>query len=119
MAHEYRANVKWKRSGDTKFTDQRYSRGHQWSFDCGITVPASSSPLSVRLPYSRAEAVDPEEALVAALSSCHMLTFLYLAAKQGYVVDAYADEAVGVMTKNARGKLFVSKVTLRPQISFS
>ena len=66
MAHEYRATVKWKR-GDAKFTDQRYSRGHSWSFDGGITVPASSSPLSVRLPYSVAEAVDPEEAFVAAL----------------------------------------------------
>ena len=73
----------------------------------------------MRLPYSRAEAVDPEEALVAALSSCHMLTFLYLAAKQGYVIDSYADEAVGVMTKNARGKLFVSKVALRPRIAFA
>ena len=113
MAHEYRATVKWTR-GDAKFTDQRYSRGHTWRFDGGITVPASSSPLSVRLPYSVAEAVDPEEALVAALSSCHMLTFLYVAAKQGFVVDAYADEAVGEMTKNERGKLWVSKVTLAP-----
>jgi len=73
----------------------------------------------VRVPYSRAEAVDPEEALVAALSSCHMLTFLYLAAKQGLVVESYEDEAVGVMTKNARGKLFVSKVALRPRIVFA
>jgi organic hydroperoxide reductase OsmC/OhrA len=119
VAHEYKAVIAWKRDAAEAFSDLKFSRAHRWSFDGGITVPASSSPLSVRLPYSRAEAVDPEEALVAALSSCHMLTFLYLAAKQGYVVDAYADEAVGVMTKNARGKLFVSKVTLRPQISFS
>lgn len=118
MAHEYRATLKWTR-GDATFTDQRYSRGHSWSFDGGITVPASSSPLSVRLPYSVAEAVDPEEALVAAVSSCHLLTFLYIAAKQGYVVDSYADEAVGEMTKNERGKLWVSKVTLRPAIVFS
>jgi organic hydroperoxide reductase OsmC/OhrA len=118
MAHEYRATVKWTR-GDAKFTDQRYSRGHSWSFDGGITVPASSSPLSVRLPFSVAEAVDPEEAFVAAVSSCHMLTFLYVAAKQGFVVDSYADEAVGEMTKNERGKMWVSKVTLSPAIAFT
>ena len=118
MAHEYRASVKWER-GDAKFTDQRFSRGHEWSFDGGITVPASSSPLSVRVPFSVAEAVDPEEALVAALASCHMLTFLYLAAKQGFVVDDYADDAAGEMTKNERGKLWVSKVTLSPRITFS
>jgi organic hydroperoxide reductase OsmC/OhrA len=118
MTHEYRATVAWTR-GDAKFTDQRYSRGHSWSFDGGITVPASSSPLSVRLPYSVAEAVDPEEAFVAAVSSCHMLTFLYVAAKQGFVVDSYADEAVGEMTKNERGRMWVSRVTLAPAITFS
>ena len=119
MAHEYRATVTWKREGVATFTDQRYSRGHTWAFDGGITLPASSSPHSVRLPYSVAEAVDPEEALVAAVSSCHLLTFLYLAAKQGYVIDAYADEAVGVMTRNERGKMWVSKVTLAPAITFA
>jgi organic hydroperoxide reductase OsmC/OhrA len=119
MAHEYTATVAWTRGADEPFTDNKYNRGHTWSFDGGVTVPGSSSPLSVRLPYSRADAVDPEEALVAALSSCHMLTFLFLAARQGYVVDAYTDEAVGVMTKNDRGKLFVSKVALRPRIVFS
>ena len=119
MAHEYRATVKWKRDGGVKFTDQRYSRAHRWSFDGGIEVPASSSPLSVRLPYSVAEAVDPEEALVAALSSCHMLTFLYVAAKHGFVIDAYADEAVGEMTKNDAGQMWVSKITLNPAITFS
>jgi organic hydroperoxide reductase OsmC/OhrA len=118
MAHEYRATVAWKRESGAKFTDQRYSRGHTWSFDGGITLPASSSPLSVKLPYSVAEAVDPEEAFVASLSSCHMLTFLYVAAKQGYVVDAYEDQAVGEMTKNERGKMWVSKVTLHPAIVF-
>ena len=119
MAHMYKATVSWKRGPDEPFTDNKYSRGHEWAFDGGVVVPASSSPLSVRLPYSRADAVDPEEALVAALSSCHMLTFLYLAAKQGYVVESYDDEAVGEMTKNARGKLFLSKATLRPRIVFS
>jgi organic hydroperoxide reductase OsmC/OhrA len=118
MAHEYRATVTWKRENGATFTDQRYSRGHSWSFDGGITVPASSSPLSVRLPYSVAEAVDPEEALVAALSSCHMLTFLYVAAQQGFVVDSYEDQAVGEMAKNEAGRMWVSKVTLDPAITF-
>lgn len=119
MAHQYRATVSWRRQSSEPFTDNKYSRAHNWSFDGGVTVSASSSPLSVRLPYSRADAVDPEEALVAAISSCHMLTFLYFAAKQGFVVDSYEDEAVGVMTKNERGKLFVSKAILRPSIAFS
>ena len=119
MAHEYTATVSWKRGDGEPFTDLKFSRAHQWAFDGGVTVPGSSSPLSVKVPYSRVEAVDPEEALVAALSSCHMLTFLFLAAKGGFVVDAYDDEAVGIMTKNERGKLYVSKVTLRPRIAFS
>jgi organic hydroperoxide reductase OsmC/OhrA len=119
MAHEYVATVSWKRGANEPFTDIKFSRAHTWAFDGGVTVAASSSPLSVRLPLSRADAVDPEEALVAALSSCHMLTFLYLAAKQGYVVESYDDEAVGEMTKNARGKLFMSKATLRPRLVFS
>jgi organic hydroperoxide reductase OsmC/OhrA len=119
MSHEYTATVSWKRGASEPFTDIKFSRAHTWTFDGGVTVPASSSPLSVRLPFSRADAVDPEEALVAALSSCHMLTFLYLAARQGYVVDSYDDAAVGVMTKNERSKLFVSKVALRPRIVFS
>jgi organic hydroperoxide reductase OsmC/OhrA len=119
MAHEYTATVAWKRPDGEAFTDLKFSRGHQWSFDGGVTVAGSSSPLSVKVPYSRADAVDPEEALVAALSSCHMLTFLFFAAKGGYVVDSYVDDAVGVMTKNERGKLFVSKTTLRPRIAFA
>jgi organic hydroperoxide reductase OsmC/OhrA len=119
MAHEYTATVSWQRGSSEPFTDNKYSRAHTWTFDGGVTVPASSSPLSVRLPLSRADAVDPEEALVASLSSCHMLTFLYLAAKQGHVVESYDDAAVGIMSKNERGKLFVSKVTLRPRIVFS
>jgi organic hydroperoxide reductase OsmC/OhrA len=117
MTHEYKATVLWQR-GDAKFTDNRYSRGHVWKFD-GIEIPASSAPSSVRLPYSVAEAVDPEEALVAAVSSCHMLFFLAFAAQGGFTVDRYEDAAVGVMTKNERGKLFVSKVTLRPAVTFA
>ena len=118
MAHEYTANVIWTRDGAV-FTDNRYSRGHVWRFDGGVEVPASSSPLSVKLPLSRADAVDPEEALVAAVSSCHMLFFLGFAAKAGFVVDKYEDSPVGIMTKNERGKLFVSKITLSPAVSFS
>jgi organic hydroperoxide reductase OsmC/OhrA len=119
MAHEYTATVSWRRGSSEPFTDNKYSRAHTWTFDGGVTMPASSSPLSVRLPLSRADAVDPEEAMVASLSSCHMLTFLYLAAKQGHVIESYEDAAVGIMSKNERGKLFISKVTLRPRIVFS
>jgi organic hydroperoxide reductase OsmC/OhrA len=119
MAHEYTATIAWKRGAGEAFTDVKFSRAHTWVFDGGVTVPASSSPLSVRVPFSRADAVDPEEALVAALSSCHMLTFLFLSARQGFVVDSYEDAAVGIMTKNERGKLYVSKATLRPRIAFS
>jgi len=117
MSHRYTARVSWSRD-DAVFTDNRYSRAHLWEFDGGITVPASSSPNSVRLPFSRADAVDPEEALVAAASSCHMLSFLFVAAKRGVRVDRYEDDAVGVMTPDERGKLWVSRITLRPRIDF-
>lgn len=118
MAHEYRATVRWSRDG-ADFAGNRYGRGHVWSFDGGVEVPASASPLVVPLPFSREDAVDPEEAFVAAVSSCHMLTFLWAASKKRFVVDAYEDRAVGIMTKNERGKLFVSKITLDPAIAFS
>ena len=118
MAHEYRATVRWTRQAGEVFTDNRYGRGHVWVFDGGIEVPASSAPSSVPLPLSRADAVDPEEAFVAALSSCHMLFFLWFAAKRGFTIDRYEDCAVGVMEKNERGKLFVSRVTLNPAIAF-
>lgn len=116
--HRYEARVTWNREG-AKFTDSRYSRLHEWSFDGGGTVPASASPLTVPLPYSVAEAVDPEEALVAATSSCHMLWFLSTAAKRGFVVDRYADQAFGVMEKNADGKLAFTRITLRPRVDFA
>lgn len=115
---EYAAVVLWSRDGAT-FTDQRYSRGHRWQFDGGVEVPASSSPRVVPLPLSVEAAVDPEEAFVASLSSCHMLWFLSIAAKNGYCVDRYRDHAVGVMRKNDAGKLVVSRVTLRPETVFS
>jgi len=116
--HAYNAKVTWNRDGAV-FTDNKYSRGHEWSFDGGINVPASSSPLTVRPPLSVVEAVDPEEALVASSSSCHMLYFLYFAAKKGFVVDSYVDNAVGLMTKNERGKMTISKIILRPQIIYA
>jgi organic hydroperoxide reductase OsmC/OhrA len=119
MTHEYRAAIRWTRGEDEMFSDNRYSRGHTWSFDGGIEVPGSASPSVVPLPLSREDAVDPEEAFVAAVSSCHMLTFLSIAAKKRFVVDAYEDKALGIMTKNENGKLFVSKVTLDPVIEFS
>ena len=118
MAHEYTATVRWVRDG-AAFEDNRYSRGHVWTFDGGVEVPASASPSIVPLPLSRADAVDPEEAFVAALSSCHMLFFLSFAAKRGFVVDRYEDRAVGVMNKDGRGRLFVGRVTLDPSIDFS
>lgn len=118
MSHRYTAVVEWHRQEGEAFTDNRYSRGHSWSFDGGITVPASSAPSSVRLPFSREDAVDPEEAFVASLSSCHMLTFLYLVAKAGFVVESYRDEASGEMTPNDKGQLWVSSVTLAPVIAF-
>lgn len=115
--HRYSARTAWSRNGAT-FSDNRYSRGHEWSFDGGITVPASASPSIVPAPWSVAEAVDPEEALVASASSCHMLWFLSLAAKRGFVVDSYVDDAFGVMEKNVDGKLAFTRITLQPNVSF-
>jgi organic hydroperoxide reductase OsmC/OhrA len=115
---EYKATVVWSRDGAV-FTDNRYSRGHRWLFDGGVEVPASSSPHVVPLPLSVAAAVDPEEAFVASLSSCHMLWFLSLAARRGLVVDSYRDEAVGVMSKDASGKPALTRVTLRPEVHFA
>lgn len=116
--HTYEATISWSR-GEDKFTDNRYSRAHTWRFDGGVEVPASSSPLVVPEPMSVAANVDPEEAFVAAVSSCHMLTFLWIAGRQGFVVDSYVDRAVGIMEKNAEGRIAVTRVTLRPRIVFS
>ena len=113
----YTATVEWVRGEGEAFTDNRYSRGHQWSFDGGASIRASSSPHVVPR-FSDPAGVDPEEAFIASLSSCHMLTFLYLAAKQGHVVDSYRDVATGTMAKNGKGRMFVAKVALQPQISF-
>jgi organic hydroperoxide reductase OsmC/OhrA len=115
--HSYQAVIEWSRDGAC-FTDNRYSRGHRWCFDGGVEVPASASPHVVPLPLSVAAAVDPEEAFVASLSSCHMLFFLSLAAKRGFVVDAYRDEAVGLMAKDGGGRLAMTRVTLRPGVRY-
>ena len=114
----YTAVISWERSGAV-FADNRYSRAHRWNFDGGVEIPASASPHVVPFPLSVAEAVDPEEAFVASLASCHMLWFLSIAAKQGFVVERYRDEATGVMAKNADGKLAMTEVTLRPRIVFA
>jgi organic hydroperoxide reductase OsmC/OhrA len=114
----YTATVKWQRD-DQVFLDDNYSRGHTWEFDGGLSVPASASPDIVPLPNSVAENVDPEEAFVASLSSCHMLFFLAIAAKEGYVVDNYTDCALGQMAENEQGKLAMTSVILRPEVKFS
>jgi organic hydroperoxide reductase OsmC/OhrA len=113
----YEAVVLWSRDGAV-FTDNRYSRGHRWLFDGGVEVPATASPKVVPLPMSLTAAVDPEEAFVASLSSCHMLFFLSGAAKRGFVVDTYRDQAAGVMAKDSSGKLAMTVVTLRPEARF-
>jgi organic hydroperoxide reductase OsmC/OhrA len=112
------ATVAWSRNGAT-FTDQRYSRAHQWRFDGGAVVPASSSPHIVPLPHSDAAAVDPEEAFIAALSSCHMLFFLSIAAAAGFVVERYEDSAEGRLAKNAAGRVVMTTVSLRPHATFA
>jgi organic hydroperoxide reductase OsmC/OhrA len=114
---EYTATITWDRAGAT-FVDNRYSRGHTWQFDGGVEVPASSSPHVVPLPHSVAAAVDPEEAFVASLSSCHMLWFLSIAAQRGFTVDTYRDAAVGVMGRDGTGGLMMTRVTLRPEVRF-
>lgn len=114
---EHRVLVRWQLAG-SDFTGGRYSRGHTWIFDGGQTVPASASPSVVALPHADPSAVDPEEAYVAALSSCHMLTFLHLASKAGFEVLSYEDEAVGTLTKRKGGVPWVSEVVLRPLIEY-
>ena len=115
--HEYRATIVWRRDGED-FSKGRYSRAHEWRFDGGVTVNASASPGVVPAPYSRQDAVDPEEAFIAALSSCHMLTFVDMARRAGILVESYEDEAVGIMERIAPGKMAITRVTLHPKILF-
>jgi organic hydroperoxide reductase OsmC/OhrA len=114
---EHKAIIRWK-SGGADFLKGKYSREHTWTFDGGVTVPASSAPSVVPAPYSNPANVDPEEAFVASIASCHMLTFLYHAGKQGFLVEGYEDEAIGTMEKNEKGVPWVASVTLRPKIVY-
>ncbi len=114
---EHTATIAWSRGSDD-FLDKRYHRAHTWQFDGGAVVTGSSSPHVVPLPYSDAAAVDPEEAYVAALSSCHILWFLDFACRAGWRVNSYTDAAVGTMGKNAQGQLVVTHVQLRPVTRF-
>jgi len=114
---KYTATTTWHRGTDD-FLDLRYHRAHTWQFDGGAVVSASSSPHVVPLPYSDDAAVDPEEAYVAALSSCHMLWFMDFASRAGYRLNHYCDAAAGTMGKNAEGKVAVVHVQLRPVTRF-
>jgi organic hydroperoxide reductase OsmC/OhrA len=118
MMANHGATIEWQR-GDQDFLDRRYSRAHLWRFDGGAAVAASSSPHVVREPFSNPANVDPEEAYIAALSSCHMLWFLDLAARAGFRIDGYRDAAEGEMARNADGKDWIARVVLRPHIRFS
>lgn len=115
MSHEYKATIDWKLNGPN-FAKGQFSREHIWKFDGGITVAASASPAVVPAPWSNAANVDPEEAFVASIASCHMLTFVWFASRGGFTLTSYTDDAVGVMTKNERGAMWVSTVTLNPQL---
>jgi organic hydroperoxide reductase OsmC/OhrA len=115
---EYLAKVRWQRQPHEAFSDNRYSRRHLVVFDGGAELPASSSPSVVPLPLSDASAVDPEEMFVASLSSCHMLWFLSLAAGAGARVERYEDDAAGTMARNAEGRVAMTRVVLRPRVSF-
>ena len=111
---EHKATIVWARNG-ADFGYKTYPRDHAWRFDNGIEIPGSAAPAYLGNP----DRVDPEGAFVAALASCHMLTFLALASNRGFVVDSYEDGAVGHLGKNANGKMAVIRVDLHPQITFS
>jgi organic hydroperoxide reductase OsmC/OhrA len=115
--HIYGAEIVWTCEGEN-FAKGKYSRGHVWRFDGGVEVPASASPSVVPHPHSVAAAVDPEEAFVAAVASCHMMTFLDLARRDGFVIAAYTDKAEAVMERIGPGRMGITKVTLRPVITF-
>jgi len=114
---EHTAALRWIRSGGD-FLRGQFSREHTWTFDGGVTVPASASPSVVPAPWSSAAAVDPEEAFVASIASCHLLTFIWLASRAGFVVESYEDDAVGTLAKDERGVPWISAVTLRPRIAW-
>ena len=114
----YTATIRWARTGDGDFTKGQYNRAHQWSFDGGLTVPASPSPHIVPAPWNDPAGIDPEEAFVASLSSCHMLFFVDFARRSGFVLDSYVDEAEGVLEKRTDGRMAMTRVTLRPRVAW-
>jgi organic hydroperoxide reductase OsmC/OhrA len=114
----YTATIRWSREGGADFAKGQYSRAHEWAFDGGHIMPASASPHIVPAPWSDLAGVDPEEAFVASLSSCHMLFFLDFARRAGFVVDSYTDEAEGELGKRADGRMAMTRVALRPRIGW-
>lgn len=117
-SHLHRAIIHWEQPAQD-FLKGQYSREHTWTFDGGAVIQASPAPSIVPAPWSNPAFIDPEEAFVASLSSCHMLVFLYIASRQGFQVASYHDEATGLMGKNERGAMWVSKVTLHPAIAYA
>lgn len=116
---QHTAVIEWQR-GDQPFSDNKYSRAHNWTFDGGAVVRGSSTPSAmIPPPLSDERAVDPEEALVAAVSSCHMMFFLAYARKDGFIVDSYRDAAEGTLGKDERGKISITDIVLRPAVSWS
>ena len=115
----YTATIRWSRDGAEGFAKGQYSRAHEWAFDGGHVMPASASPHIVPAPWSDSAGVDPEEAFVASLSSCHMLFFVDFSRRAGFVLDSYVDEAEGVMEKREDGAMWMSRVTLRPKVEWS
>lgn len=115
----YTASIFWKKKETETFTDNKYCRGHTWVFDGGVELPASASPQVVPLPMSIESVVDPEEAFVAAISSCHMLFFLSIAASSNYIIETYDDQAEGIMSKNEHGQMVMGDIILKPKIVFS
>ncbi len=110
---EHKVPIDWKRE-TSDFEYKTYNRDHDWIFDAGVMIRASATPSYL----GNAQCVDPEEAFVASLSSCHMLTFLAICSRNGYTLDTYRDEAVGILAKDSGGKLAMTKVTLRPRVAF-
>ena len=115
----YTATIRWSRSGAGDFAKVQYSRAHEWAVDGGAAVPASASPHVVPAPWSDPAGVDPEEAFIASLSSCHMLFFLDFARRAGFIIDGYVDEAEGVLEKRGDGKIAMTRVTLRPRVTWA
>lgn len=116
---EHKATLEWHLDDAADFPKGRYSREHTWTFDGGFSMPASASPSVVPPPLSNPANVDPEEAFVASIASCHMLSFLFVAARKGFALLSYEDEAVGKMSKGANGVPWVSTVVLNPRIEYA